>query len=265
MAPAAALLASRGYLAAVLSYMGEPGLPASFQRIPVETVGQALTALCAEPEVDPDRLGVWAVSIGTALALSALSGRDVPSVRGVVVFSPTSVVWQGANLAGRRPGMSSLTRDGADLPWLPMYGERLRGQLVANKLARWFSRSRSNALAMLPAYGPALRQDSAENAAIAVDKIDAPILAVAGDSDAMWPSALMATELLARRQQQGHTEDRLLLLPYAGHFLRPPATPATVNRNHEVVSGGTPEGIAHGQREAWRSTLDFLAGTLNAD
>ncbi len=258
MAGAAALLASRGYLAAVLSYMGEPGLPDSFQRIPVETVGQALTALRAAPGVDPTRLAVWGVSVGTALALAGLSGRNVPSVRSVIVFSPTSVIWQAPGAAR----MSSLTRDGADLPWLPMHGQRLRGQLLANKVGRWFSRSRSNALALLPAYGPALDDESAEEAAIAVEKIDAPLLAVAGDSDAVWPSAMMATDLIARRQRHGRSDDRLLLLPHAGHFLRPPATPATVNRNHDLISGGTPEGIAHGQREAWRSTLDFLATTI---
>lgn len=262
MAPAAALLASRGYLAAILSYMGEPGLPDSFQRIPVETLGQSLTALRAAPGVDRTRLAVWAVSLGTALALAGLTGRDAPAVRGVIAFSPTSVIWQAPSANGRPPRTSSLTRDGTDLPWLPVYGQRLRGQLWANKVGRWFSRSRSNALALLPAYGPALEEESAENAAIAVEKIDAPLLAVAGDSDAVWPSAMMATDLIARRQRHGRTDDRLLLLPHAGHFLRPPATPATVNRNHDVISGGTPEGIAHGQREAWRSTLDFLAATV---
>jgi hypothetical protein len=89
---------------------------------------------------------------------------------------------------------------------------------------------------------------------------------VAGEADAMWPSAAMARALVDRRRQHGgHPTDRLLLLlllPGAGHFLRPPVTPTTVDRNDSLVSGGTPRASARGQRAAWDAVLGFLAATL---
>jgi BAAT / Acyl-CoA thioester hydrolase C terminal len=65
--------------------------------------------------------------------------------------------------------------------------------------------------------------------------------------------------LTERRRMHGVGDDRLLLLPGAGHLLRPPVTPTTVDRNDALVSGGTPHGTARGQRAAWDANLEFLA------
>src|SRR5919107_3369764 len=94
MAPTAALLAAHGYVAAVLAYMQEPGLPRTFRQVPVESILAGLRAFAALPGVDPTRVGVLAVSVGTAAVLAALSGSDAPPIGGVVVVSPTHVVWQ---------------------------------------------------------------------------------------------------------------------------------------------------------------------------
>jgi hypothetical protein len=64
MAPTAALLATHGYVAAVLGYMQEPGLPSTFRQIPVEAILAGLRAFAALPGVDPTR-----------------DGRDLPYVR----------------------------------------------------------------------------------------------------------------------------------------------------------------------------------------
>jgi dienelactone hydrolase len=264
MAPAAALLASHGYVAAVLGYMQEPGLPSTFRQIPIEAILAGLRAFAALPGVDPTRVGVLAVSVGTAAVLAALSGSDGPPVGGVVVVSPTHVVWQ-AQAEGPPPKASMLTRDGRDLPYVRIRAERLIGQILRTQLARRFSRRpRSAALELLPAFRAGLSAaDAVGNAAIPVERIAAPMLAVAGEADAMWPSAAMARALLDRRREQGGTShDRLLLLPDAGHFLRAPVTPTTVDRNESLVSGGTPEGTARGQRTAWDAMLRFFTETI---
>jgi hypothetical protein len=54
-----------------------------------------------------------------------------------------------------------------------------------------------------------------------------------------------------------HPADRLLL-PGAGHFSRPTVT-TTVGRNDSLVSGGTSEAVARGQRTAWGAMLGFPA------
>lgn len=133
MAPTAAVLASRGYASGVLGYVEEPGLPASMRAIPVEILAEAADAFAA---VDGARLAVWAVSVGTGLALSALSGPDAPPVRGVVAISPTDVVWQVLSAGGPPPRASSLSRDSQELGWLPMHGERLLGQVLMHAVTR---------------------------------------------------------------------------------------------------------------------------------
>lgn len=262
MAPTAALLAAHGYAAAVLGYMQEPGLPSGFRQIPVEAILAGLRAFTALPSVDPDRVAVLAASVGTAAALTALADDAAPPVGAVVVVSPTHVVWQALAEGGPPPNASMLTLGGHDLPYVPIRGEKLLGQVVRNQLTRRFSRGpRSTALELLPAYEAGLAaHDKVAAATIPVERIDAPMLALAGEADAMWPSAAMAEALVDRRRQRPTSAgDRLLVLPGAGHFIRPPVIPTTVDRNEALVSGGTPEGTAKGQRAAWDALLAFLS------
>ena len=257
LAPRAALLAAHGYSTAVLGYMQEPGLPQSMQKIPVEVLAEGAAAFSALDEVDGDRIVVWAQSVATELVLTALSGPNPPPIRGVVAISPSDVVWQALGSGEPPPKASSLTRDGVDLPWVPMRGERLIGQALRHALLRRLpgGASRSTAMRLGAAYAD---RDAARaaDAAIPAERIDARMLLIAGDADAMWPSVSMAAALAARR---GHRPtDRLLVLPGTGHFVSPPATPTTVDRNADLVSGGTPEATAHGQRAAWNTALAFL-------
>jgi dienelactone hydrolase len=262
IAPTAGLLATHGYTAGVLGYMQEPGLPPSFRRIPVEAITAGMRAFTADSRVDANRVAVLAASVGAAAALTSLSGDDTPRIRGVVAVSPTHVVWQALGTGGPPPRASMLTRDGQDLPYVPIRGDKLIGQMLRNALTRRLSRQpRSAALRLLPAYAASLaREDAVTRAALPVERIAAPLLAIAGTDDAMWPSATMAEALIQRRRAHDAGDgDRLLLLPGAGHFMRPPITPTTVDRNDALISGGTPHGVAHGQRTAWDATLEFLA------
>ena len=257
LAPRAALLASHGYSTAVLGYMQEPGLPQSMRQIPVEVLAEGAAAFSAVDEVDGERIVVWAQSVATELVLTALSGPNPPPVHGVVAISPSDVVWQALGAGGPPPKASSLTRAGADLPWVPMRGERLIGQALRHALLRRLpgGASRSTAMRLGAAYADRDVARAAE-AAIPVERIDAPMLLIAGDADAVWPSVSMAAALAARR---GHRPtDQLLVLPGIGHFVSPPATPTTVDRNADLVSGGIPEATAHGQRAAWNAALTFL-------
>jgi alpha-beta hydrolase superfamily lysophospholipase len=261
MTPTAALLASRGHPTAVLGYLQAPGLPDAMHSIPVEVVGEALDAFGALEVVDRERVAVWAVSVGTGLALSALAGPGKTLVCGVVVESPTDVVQQALAEGGRPPQASSLSRDGADLPYAPMHGERLLGQVLSHAVLRRLpGPARSTAMRLHPAYDRTKDDPSAVRAAtISVEDIAAPLLVVAGTADAMWPSETMARAIAARRRAHGvDSRDQLVVLPDTGHFVRPPATPSTADRNADLVSGGTPHGNATGWRTAWGAALAFL-------
>jgi alpha-beta hydrolase superfamily lysophospholipase len=261
MAPTAALLASRGYASAVLGYVQQPGLPESMRAIPVEILGEASDAFTALDAVDDHRLVVWSVSVGTGLALSALSGTFPRPLRGVVAASPTDVVWQALGASGPPPKASSLSRESQELPWLRIRGERLVGQMLFHALTRRLpGRRRSTAMRLYPAFDRTKDDPTTVAAAvIPVERIAVPMLLVAGTGDAMWPSPEMARAIVERRREHGAgQDDELLVLPDTGHFIRPPATPTTVDHNADLVSGGTPEGTAHGQRIAWTAALAFL-------
>ena len=205
MAPTAALLATHGYVAGVLAYMQEPGLPPLFERIPLESATDAMMSFAALDEVDADRVVVHASSVGTSVALSALTPAEAPKPSGIVLVAPTHVVWQALPEGGRPPPVSTLTRGGKDLPYVPIKGERLLGQIAANAVRRRVSRHpTSHALKMGPAFDAGLKDGvAAAAAAIPVERIEAPILALAGGADAMWPSARMAKALRDRRRAHG--------------------------------------------------------------
>lgn len=259
-APTAALLASYGYVAAVLVYMAEPGLPDHFQEIPLEAISAAMAEFAAHEHVDADRIAVYAASVGVPVALAALAYAPSISVRGVIAVSPAHVVLQ-ALADGQPPKASSLTFRGEPLPYMPIRSDKLIGQMLKTAVGRVFSATKtSRAIKLRPAYEAGLRiPDAVAAATIPVERIDAPILAVAGVADQSYPADRMARALLARRDRD---TDTLLILPNAGHFLRPPATPTTVDRNDSIVSGGTPAGTAKGQRRMWTEALEFLDTVL---
>lgn len=259
-APTAALLASHGYVAAVLVYMSEPGLPEHFQEIPLEAVSDAMAAFAAHEHVDSERIAVYAASVGVSVALSALALAPSITVRGIVAIAPAHVVLQ-ALTDGAPPKTSSLTLHGEPLPYMPIRADKLIGQMIRTAVSKVFSSTpTSRAVKLRPAYEAGLRvNDAVASAAIPVERIDAPVLAVAGVADESYPADRMARALIARRDRDS---DRLVILPNAGHFLRPPATPTTVDRNDSIVSGGTPAGTARGQRRMWTEALEFLETTL---
>ncbi|MGA9873181.1 MAG: acyl-CoA thioester hydrolase/BAAT C-terminal domain-containing protein [Rhodococcus sp. (in: high G+C Gram-positive bacteria)] len=259
-APTAALLASHGYVTAVLLYMGVPGLPRHFEEIPLEAVADGMAAFAAHKRVDAQRIAVFSASVGVTVALSALTSAPTIAVRGVVATSPAHVVLQ-AITDGPPARASSLTLRGEPLPYMPIRSDKLIGQRIKTAMGRAFAPTLSSrAMKLRPAYEAGLRDaDAVAAASIPVERIEAPVLVVAGTADATYPADRMARALMARRD---NSADRLVMLPNAGHILRPPATPTTVGRSDSIVSGGTPAGTAKGQRRMWTEALDFLASNL---
>src|SRR5215204_1735753 len=193
MEPTAALLASRGYAAVVVGYMGLESLPKTLCEMPLETLAAGIRRLSAHPSVDGERVGVLCASVGSEGALAALSEIEDLSTRAVVAIAPSSVIWQ-AIAEGRPPKKSSWTLGGEPLPWVPMHGERLIPELVKNALLKGLSRHpRPSALHLRSAYSTGLRdREAVEKAEIRVERIEAPILFVSGNDDQMWPATEMA-------------------------------------------------------------------------
>ena len=158
----------------------------------------------------PDRRGRWP---------HWPRSRSCPC-RAVVAIAPSSVVWQApASGGGRPPDASSWTLRGAPLPWTPLRRDKLFGPAVPHAVVDRLRRRLGRAVPLRPAYAASLGRHAAD-AEIAAERIDAPLLLLAGEDDQVWPSVDMATRLLDRRAR---AEDRLLAFPDAGHLLA--ATP----------------------------------------
>ena len=265
MEPRAASLASRGYAAMVVGYMGLEGLPKTLCEMPLETLAAGIRRLSAHPSVDGERVGIYCASVGAEGALAALSEIEGLGTQAVVAIAPSSVIWQ-AKSEGRPPKKSSWTLRGEPLPWLPLHGERLVPELIKNALLNRLSRHpRPSALHLRSAHSAGLRDRSAvENAEIRVERIEAPILFVSGSHDQMWPAAEMVGALMRRRTQARRPSDQHLNLAEAGHIIRPPFMPTTVTWTENLYSGGTPEGNAKAGVKAWAEILQFLGQHLEA-
>src|SRR5215207_218170 len=211
MEPTAALLASRGYAAVVVGYMGLESLPKTLCEMPLETLAAGIRRLSAHPSVDGERVGIYCASVGAEGALAALSEIEGLGTQAVVAIAPSSVIWQ-AKSEGRPPKKSSWTLAGKPLPWVPLHGEQLVPELIKNALLKGLSRHpRPNALQLRSAYSTGLHdRAAAEKAEIRVGRIEAPILFVSGNDDQMWPAAEMAAALKRRRAQPRRSGDRYL-------------------------------------------------------
>ncbi len=257
MEPTAALLASHGFTAMVVGYMGLEGMPPTLCEVPLEALGAAFRSLAAEPDVSG--VSVLCASVGSEGTLSVLAAEPDLQVGGVVAVSPSSVVWQ-ALAEGRPPDKSSWTYRGEPLPYVHMHGGAIMPELIKNSLLGRFSRHpRPSALHLRNAYSPGSGDARAlDAAAIPVEQIAARILFVTGDDDQMWPAPIMVETMIERREQAGIHGDRHLRFEDAGHIIRPPVTPTTVTWTDGLYSGGTPEGCAKAQATAWPEILAFL-------
>lgn len=247
-----ALLASHGYATLALAYFKAGDLPAELVHVPLESAKQGIDWFRAQPEVDEDAIALLGASKGAELAL-LLAATYPEEIQAVVAYKPSSVVWLGlpSNMADTFRGpRSSWTLDGQPLPFVngTFTSEMLK--LMVGKPA-----------AMVSSYTGGLKNNEAVEAArIPVEKICGPVLLLSGTDDQLWPSTQMAADVVARLDESG--------FPYrhehwaykdCGHGLGLPYSPTTGINQGTLLLGGTPEGTATANADAWVKVLGFLA------
>jgi hypothetical protein len=242
----AATFAKRGFASLGLAYFGDPGLPPTLENVPLEYFTRAIDWLVAQPDVDPRRIGVFGGSKGAeaALLVAARDSRIKVAVAGV----PSSVAWQGVNMANPANPGPSWTLGGRPVPYV-----HYDGSVPFHGLLDLYRRSLDKAPA---------------EAFIAVERIDGPVLLVSARDDKLWPSATMGDQIIARldkaRFRFAHVH---LSYDNAGHAgFGEPLPPGTAIPPAMLAQlGGTAEGNLAMRADSWPKILAFLDAALKPD
>jgi pimeloyl-ACP methyl ester carboxylesterase len=251
------LLANHGLTTASLAYFGMKGLPPTLENIPVEYFGKAVQWMRARPEVDPNFIAVFGASRGAEAAL--LMAATFPDIKAVVARSPSHVCWEGVT-AKHRPGGPAWIYDGKPVPYVPNHiTAGFAMQYAWNRMVGNPVRQTPLFLQDLAAFGSTARAE------IPVEHIQGPVLLLSGSDDQIWPSSLMATQIMERLQRNHHPyKDEHLAYAGAGHWIPSAYVPTQGSRKEmNLAIGGTPEAIAKAQADSWPKILFFLMNFRN--
>jgi dienelactone hydrolase len=248
-------LASRGYSVLSLAYFSSQGLPKQLAEIRLEYFKTAIDWLRSQPSVDPERIGLLGTSRGGEVAL--LLGSIYPEIKAVVAYVPSHVVWAGCcdSVAQTRPPW---TLGGKPIPHMPPTPEI---RIAVRSLGP------DTPVRRTPVFERRLQDTmSVRRAAIAVERINGPVLLISGRDDQVWPSTVMAEEIIRRLRNQGFKHAfHHLAYNGAGHAIgRPYTSTMDINRERHPLTkrlwdfGGTPEGTARASEDSWSKLLEFL-------
>jgi len=253
----AALFASHGYVALGLAYFqgfgnneaGVAGLPKVLVNIPLEYFVKAADWLKQQPGVDSRHLAIMGWSKGAEAAL--ITAATFPKeFQAVIAFMPSSVVWSGINY-GPGPTNSSWTLHGKPLPF-------------ATPVINPAMFNNGKPLAFVSTYADGLKDTQAvEKAVIPVERIAGPVLLISAGDDQIWPSPLMASQIMQRLAAQHYAyNDESLCYAGAGHAILPPYRPTNASivtvPGGSFAFGGNPTAYAWADRDAWSKVLAFL-------
>jgi len=218
-----AMLASNGYPVLGVAYFGEPGLPKTLSRIPLEYFAKALSWLARQPGVDPTRISVLGISRGSEAA--QLLGVYYPRlVHAVIASVPSNVALCSY------PGCTgpAWTLHGRALPYTSEFD------------------------VPTPTDDPA--------AVIPDQRIQGPVFLDCGEADQTWISCPFARAILSLLDaHHDHWTHVLYAYPDAGHFVGSlipyePQAPASARSDHSYAADQEADGLL------WPHLLHFLAG-----
>ncbi len=257
----APVVAAHGYIGVSVAYFGEPGLPKYLVDVPVETVGRALDAVLARPDVDAAHIGILGGSKGGELALLAAS--LYPQIDAVVADVPSPFAWAGLGASGLST-KCSWTQGGKELPCVA-YSSGPAAQQVG------YEYMHHEPLVIRPLYDESMQDTAAVHAAFfALEQIHGPVLCLSADDDQLWDSPAQCTLAMAYLAAHHHAyADRSVSYPNAGHTflwaMNGPSSAITaipLPGGSSMALGGTADGDAQAASQAWPLIWRFFAEAL---
>ena len=254
----AALLSSHGYAALALAYFHYEGLPPDLVDIPLEYFETAIQWMQEQDSIIPGKVAVSGISHGGELVL--LLGSTYSTIRCVVAYVPSNAVMGSFTSDPKKQNHPSWTFRGKGIP-------RIKRKRKPAKLDETYTRE---PIPLTPRFlanydFSAVRE--IKDGAIPVENTNGAVLMITGQDDQMWPSPMMADYVMDRLRRKGfkHVYQHLSYQG-AGHYLKYPYLPSTVDQLTHNVSGVLYKvggrGIDHhlAEVDSWNKTLEFLEG-----
>lgn len=244
----AKIISSHGYAVLALAYFGMENLPKNLEQIALEYFFNSIAWVKEKQFIDTTKIVIMGGSAGgqAALLLASLS-RDI---KGVIAVAPSNVVWQG--ITHGKP-KSSWTLNGQELPYLRCsYSFSFMKKIMGNSIQ----------VELIDLFQPIYTEDKSEieHAIIKVEKINGPILLVAGKEDKRYPSYYMC-QMIQNRLDNLKFEHQVVGLYYdnAGHNIFAPDLMPTINyKYHKMALGGKNAENAAAQIDSWNRAIIFL-------
>jgi len=169
----------QGYAFLALGYFGGRDSPPELDRIALEGVYAAILEAAKDPRINERCIAVVGGSKGAELAL--LLASHYPEIKAVAAIVPGHAVFPAHTIAMNTP---SFALNGEPLPFVPVPWSAAPALIKGDLRA---------------AFDAMLRNEEAvERAAIAVERINGPILLLSATQDEFWPSMEMS-EAIAER------------------------------------------------------------------
>jgi dienelactone hydrolase len=246
----AKIISSHGYAVLALGYFGMENLPKNLERIPVEYFFNSIDWAKEKPFIDTTKIVIVGGSAGGEAALLVASKRR--DIKGVIAISPSNVIWQ-AKANGPSSIKSAWTLNGRELPYL-------KCSFSLSFINKVISKSKQIELSELFKTIYTEEKSKIEPTIIKVEKINGPILLVAGKEDKRWPSYYMC-QMMKNRLDSLKFEHQIECLNYdnAGHNICSPDLMPTIDYKYQQFAlGGKDSENSAAQIDAWNKMISFL-------
>ncbi|MEM9832057.1 MAG: acyl-CoA thioester hydrolase/BAAT C-terminal domain-containing protein [Bacteroidota bacterium] len=175
---------SRGYHFLAIGYFGTSNTPDVLDRISLDAIYDTISLVSQQPFIDQNQIALFGGSRGGELVLNIASRYpDIAAVMAIVPSHVTLPARFGWNES------SSWTFKGKEVPWV-VASDEARALIDDGDFYGGFSKIIENP-----------QSESVTEAAIVVEKINAPILFVSASEDEVWPSTLMVNRMIERLEE----------------------------------------------------------------